>query len=130
MVRSKLILPAPQMNEDELETIQRTALGTGAVGAAAAAALATGSSATKALLGQYGSATPGGATPFAGGRTPMTARTPMQRDSVLMEAQNLIALTNARTPLAGGENTPLHTTDFSGVAPKRAVAQVIYTPLL
>ena len=127
---SKLIMPAPQMSEEELETIQRSTLGAGTVGAAAAQALATGSSATKALLGQFaGGQTPalGGATPFAGGRTPLAARTPMQKDTVLMEAQNLIALTTSRTPLAGGENTPLHVTDFSSVTPKRPVAQVLYT---
>lgn len=50
-------------------------------------------------------------------------------DNVLLEAQNLIALTNAQTPLKGGENTPLHPSDFSGATPRTQAIQVILTIL-
>ncbi len=50
-------------------------------------------------------------------------RTPARQDNVMLEAQNLIALTSAQTPLKGGENTPLHPTDFSGITPRRAEVQ-------
>jgi len=51
---------------------------------------------------------------------------------VLLEAQNLIALTNAQTPLKGGENTPLHPSDFSGATPRPVQVQTpnpLATPL-
>lgn len=50
-------------------------------------------------------------------------------DNVLLEAQNLVALTNAQTPLKGGENTPLHPSDFSGATPRSQVVQVTYNTL-
>jgi pre-mRNA-splicing factor CDC5/CEF1 len=51
--------------------------------------------------------------------TPMrTPRTPMGRDTLKEEAQNLIAMTKAQTPLHGGENPTLHPTDFGGITPQ------------
>ena len=47
-----------------------------------------------------------------------TPRTPASQDTILQEAQNIMALTNVDTPLKGGLNTPLHQSDFSGVTPK------------
>ncbi len=44
-------------------------------------------------------------------------------NTVLQEAQNLIALTTAQTPLKGGESTPLTGMDFSGITPKRKTLQ-------
>jgi len=44
-------------------------------------------------------------------------------DTILMEAQNLIALNSAQTPLKGGENTPLHQSDFTGATPAPVVVQ-------
>lgn len=38
--------------------------------------------------------------------------------SILMEAQNVMALTHVDTPLKGGLNTPLHAPDFAGALPQ------------
>lgn len=46
-------------------------------------------------------------------------------DRILMEAQNVMALTHVDTPLKGGLNTPLHESDFSGALPQ---TQVVATP--
>jgi pre-mRNA-splicing factor CDC5/CEF1 len=119
--RSKLILPEPQITDRELEEIAKMEDG-GAIDNA-------GTTATKALLASY-SATPA-RTP-APMRTPSAMRTPARVDTVLMEAQNLIALTTAQTPLKGGENTPLHPSDFSGATPRPHDIQtpnVLATPL-
>ena len=43
-------------------------------------------------------------------------------DRITMEAQNLARLQAGQTPLAGGENPMLHTSDFSGVTPRQNVA--------
>ena len=75
-----------------------------------------GSEASLHLLADY-SVTPG-ATPSL--RTP---RTPAAQDTILQEAQNILALQNVQTPLKGGENTPLRDSDFDGVTPKKAVVQ-------
>ena len=76
-------------------------------------------SASQQLLANY-SVTPG-ATP-AILRTP---RTPANEDTILQEAQNLIALQNVQTPLKGGENVPLHETSFEGITPRK---QAVQTP--
>ena len=80
--------------------------------------------ASQALLSDYA------VTPDLGSlRTP---RTPATQDTILQEAQNIMALTNVDTPLKGGLNTPLVQSDFSGVTPKHlAVATpntVLSTP--
>jgi len=41
----------------------------------------------------------------------------------MREAQNLLALSKAETPLKGGENTPLHPTSFDGLMPTKHVPQ-------
>lgn len=80
------------------------------------ARLIDGTEASQHLLADY-SVTPG-ATPSL--RTP---RTPAAQDAILQEAQNILALQNVQTPLKGGENTPLHDSDFEGVTPRKAVVQ-------
>jgi len=45
------------------------------------------------------------------------------------EAQNIMALSNVDTPLKGGLNTPLHESDFTGITPRRQVAQTPNTVL-
>lgn len=103
--RGNLALPSPQINDSELHEIAK--LG----GVVAAPPVGGGAGATKTLLASYG-----GATPLP---TPMrTPRTPMGRDTLLEEAQNLIALTNQQTPLKGGDNAYLNPTDFGGITPK------------
>jgi len=110
--RAKLSLPTPQITDEELEQIAKMEEN-GMVQAEG------GTGATSTLLSNY-AATPMQTPAF---RTP--ARTPVRVDNVLLEAQNLIALTNAQTPLKGGENTPLHPSDFSGATPR---PQNIQTP--
>ena len=88
--RSKLVLPAPQISDAELEEVVK---------------LGQASEETRALAGEEGGAsqhlladysiTPS-ATPIL--RTP---RTPANKDTILQEAQNLIALQNVATPLKG-----------------------------
>lgn len=108
--RTNLTLPAPQISDAELHNIAK-------IGGVVAAPPVGGSGATKTLLASYGGATPLPNT--AGLRTP---RTPMGRDVLLEEAQNLIALTTASTPLLGGENAELNPTDFGGMTPRPRTA--------
>lgn len=75
-----------------------------------------GNTASLQLLADY-SVTPAGASIL---RTP---RTPANEDTILQEAQNLIALQNVQTPLKGGENTPLHDSSFEGIQPKKQTMQ-------
>jgi len=84
---------------------------------------------TKALLSKYtptptpnvgGASGAGGASASGGPMTPrITDRTPARPDVVRTEAENLRALTESSTPLIGGENAPLHPSDFSGATPRR-----------
>ena len=79
----------------------------------------SGHSASQQLLADY-SMTPG-ATPIL--RTPRTAG---GEDTILQEAQNLLALQTMQTPLKGGDTTPLlGTGNFEGITPKK---QVVQTP--
>ncbi|PIK61648.1 putative cell division cycle 5-like protein-like [Apostichopus japonicus] len=114
--RSKLVLPAPQISDAEVEEVVK--MGQASENARQIATEASGEdSASQALLSDY-SATPGP----AGLRT---ARTPATQDNVLQEAQNIIALQNVDTPLKGGLNTPIAESDFDGITPKR---QALATP--
>ncbi|XP_033635958.1 cell division cycle 5-like protein [Asterias rubens] len=110
--RSKLVLPTPQISDAELEEVVK--LGQASESARQIAedgGIANGPS--QGLLAEY-NVTPGPANL----RTP---RTPAQHDTVLQEAQNILALQNVDTPLKGGLNTPIAQSDFDGVTPKRAV---------
>lgn len=103
--RSKLSLPAPQVSDQELEDIVK-------LGYQAAEAPVSGTGASSVLLGDY-QQTPTAPTPM---RTPMT---PSGGDAVMQEAQNLVALTNAATPLKGGDSVELKEgTGFGGVTPQ------------
>lgn len=105
--RSKLVLPEPQISESELEQVVK--LGK-ASETARDAAQESGHKASEALLADY-SLTPGSAAL----RTPKAPS--LSRDTILMEAQNIMALSNVDTPLKGGLNTPLHETELSGATP-------------
>ena len=104
-----LQLPNPQMSEIELEELAKLRK--------------QGSefndddddTVTSSLLSNY-KQTP---TPLHTPRS--TMRTPSRPDTVMMEAQNLIALQTGATPLIGGENTPLHKSDFSSATPSRNI---------
>ncbi|XP_058255720.1 cell division cycle 5-like protein [Hemibagrus wyckioides] len=118
--RSKLVLPAPQISDSELEEVVK-------LGQASEIARQTAeesgitNSASSALLSEYNVTNNSMAL-----RTPQT---PAAQDKILQEAQNLMALTNVDTPLKGGLNTPLHESDFSGVTPQRQVVQTPNTVL-
>jgi len=120
--RSKLTLSSPQVSEQELEQI-------GKMQDAGILRDGDGGEATRTLMGDYTDM----ATPSLVGRTPM--RTPKSDgDTLLKEAQDLIALTQTRTPLEGGSNAALHKEHFAqdGATPhhkKTETPNPIATPL-
>ena len=83
--RSKLVLPAPQISDAELEEVVK-------LGMSSEDALGRDEQASQHLLADF-SVTPA-ATPIL--RTP---RTPANEDSILQEAQTILALQNVQTPL-------------------------------
>ncbi|EYC45961.1 hypothetical protein Y032_0412g974 [Ancylostoma ceylanicum] len=103
--RSKLILPAPQISDREMEQIIKIGHASDSVRQYA------DGGATSSLLTDYA------ASARANAVAARTARTPAARDTVQMEVQNILALQNVDTPLKGGLNTPLHESDFSGILP-------------
>lgn len=111
--RSKLVLPEPQISDQELHQVVK--LGK-ASEVAREVAGESGVETTDALLNDYTVTPQAAATP----RTPAP-----QTDRILQEAQNMMALTHVDTPLKGGMNTPLHNSDFSGVLPQ---SQTVATP--
>ncbi|KAG6865285.1 hypothetical protein C0991_003745 [Blastosporella zonata] len=116
--RRKLMLPAAQVGEAELEDIVKI----GQAGENAKALVDGGSDASGRLLSEYEGLENAHMT-----RTPRTAP---QQDTVLMEARNLRNMTMQQTPLLGDENTPLHVgpggaTGFEGATPMHSVA---FTP--
>ncbi|KAL9234931.1 hypothetical protein vseg_009743 [Gypsophila vaccaria] len=124
--RSKLMLPPPQISDQELEEIARMGYATDIL--AGNQEHLEGSGATRALLGDYSQTPRPGMTPM---RTPQ--RTPAGKgDAIMMEAENLARLRESQTPLLGGNNPDLHPSDFSGVTPKRREVQTpnpMLTPL-
>lgn len=118
--RSKLVLPEPQITDQELQQVVK--LGR-ASEMAKEVASESGIETTDALLADY-SLTP---------QVTATPRTPApMTDRIMQEAQNIMALTHVETPLKGGMNTPLTQTDFSSALPQSlAIATpntVIATP--
>ncbi|XP_045447036.1 cell division cycle 5-like protein [Melitaea cinxia] len=111
--RSKLVLPEPQVSDQELQQVVKL----GRASEAARESAGEAGAPTDALLASYALAP----APAAALRTPHAP----QRDRILMEAQNVMALTHVDTPLKGGLNTPLHESDFSGALPQ---TQVVATP--
>ncbi|KAL5566880.1 hypothetical protein UlMin_030044 [Ulmus minor] len=115
--RSKLMLPAPQISDHELEEIAKMGYASDLL--AGSDELAEGSGATRSLLANYAQTPRQGITPL---RTPQ--RTPAGKgDAIMMEAENLARLRESQTPLLGGENPELHPSDFSGVTPKKREIQ-------
>ncbi|XP_047128533.1 cell division cycle 5-related protein isoform X1 [Hydra vulgaris] len=115
--RSKLVLPSPQITDAELEEVVKLGI---ASEQAKAFVDNEDESASKVLLSDY-SITPGTNLPI---RTP---RAPAMQDTIFQEAQNIIALQQVDTPLKGGINTPMYTSNFDGATPKH---QQIQTPNL
>lgn len=124
--RSKLMLPAPQISDQELEEIAK--MGYASDLTLGSEDLAVGSGATRALVADYSQTPRRGMTPL---RTPQ--RTPVGKaDAIMMEAENLARLRESQTPLLGGENPELHPSDFSGVTPRKWEMQTpnpLATPL-
>ncbi|XP_078427926.1 cell division cycle 5 [Wolffia australiana] len=124
--RSKLMLPAPQISDQELEEIVK--MGYAGDLLSASGDQGEASSATRALLANYSQTPRQGMTPF---RTPQ--RTPAGKaDAIMMEAENLARWRESQTPLLGGENPELHPSDFSGVTPRKKEIQTpnpLATPL-
>ncbi|KAM7540285.1 hypothetical protein Aperf_G00000045409 [Anoplocephala perfoliata] len=104
--RSKLVLPAPQISDQELENLVKMGhAGENAIRMALEDSRSD-ATATQTLLSDYGR---GAESTFA---TPLhlIAKTPLvETDSVIQEAQNILALQQVQTPLKGGENTELST---------------------
>ncbi|RVW44243.1 Cell division cycle 5-like protein [Vitis vinifera] len=95
--RSKLMLPAPQISDHELEEIAKMGYASDLL--AGNEELTEGSGATRALLANYS-------------QTPRQGMTPLRPHKE-----------HRLTPLLGGENPELHPSDFSGVTPKRRDVQ-------
>eukprot|EP00039_Didymoeca_costata_P014069 m.222812 g.222812 ORF g.222812 m.222812 type:complete len:768 (-) comp15939_c2_seq2:116-2419(-) len=114
--RSKLVLPAPQTTDSELEELVK-------MGMSAEQAMAQNSEKGAKLLQDY-SMTPA---------QTLTTRTPQgkEEDPLMREAQNILAFNNTDSVLEGGENTPLHEGggNFSGVTPERSVQSTPNTVL-
>ena len=106
--RSKLVLPAPQISDLELEEVVKLGLASEQARQQAEESAPT-QSVTGQLLGNY-QMTPD----ITRLRTPQI---PSSQDTILTESQNILALQIVDTPLKGGLNTPLHNTDFGGVTP-------------
>ncbi|CAL8069117.1 unnamed protein product [Calicophoron daubneyi] len=125
--RSKLVLPAPQISDLELENLVKVGqAGENAVRMAIEDSGLDSGSATHPLLPDY--PTGGGfATPAL-----LPQRTPASvMDSVTREAQNILALQQVQTPLKGGENTELAgDSDFSGITPRPSAKMVTPNTLL
>ena len=123
--RRSLVLPAPQVDDGELEEIVKM----GMMGERANT-LARGSEndATLGLVSNYSNLN--SSAPI---RTPMA---PPSQDHIANEIRNIRALTNTQSSLLGGENTPLHegtaSTGFDGIEPRKqvtATSNPLATPL-
>ncbi|OQR67819.1 cell division cycle 5 protein [Tropilaelaps mercedesae] len=119
--RTKLVLPEPQVSESDLEQLVKI----GKANQIAKESADGGDGASDTLLADYDiTATPSGALSM---RTPRQAAT--SRESILTEAQNLMALQNTETPLKGGLNTPLHETQLAITGAQiKATPNQILTP--
>jgi pre-mRNA-splicing factor CDC5/CEF1 len=112
--RKKLMLPAPQVGEAELEEIVKL----GYAGEAAKAVVDS-EGASSSLLSDYSSVRPQGPI--------MTPRTAAPVDTVMIEARNQRAMNMSQTPLLGDmvDMTPAHEggTGYDGITPRRAPMQ-------
>lgn len=113
--RSKLVLPAPQISDMELEQVVKLGQATEM---AKQQVSENGTIATETLLGDYN------LTPDINKlRTPQL---PLMQDSVLNQAHNLNILSTVQTPLMGGSNTPLM--DVSNDKSRSAAGLIMSTP--
>lgn len=113
--RSKLVLPAPQISDSELEQVVKLGQATEYAKQQVAE---NGTFATETLLGDYN------LTPDLNRiRTPQL---PSNQDSILNQAHNLNVLSTVQTPLLGGSNTPLM--DVSNEKSRPAAGLIMATP--
>lgn len=113
--RSKLVLPAPQISDMELEQVVKLGQATEI---AKQQVSESGTIATETLLGDYN------LTPDLNKiRTPQL---PQAQDSILNQAHNLNVLSTAQTPLLGGANTPLM--DVSNEKSRPGAGLIMATP--
>lgn len=110
--RRPLVLPGPQVGENEMEEIVKMGMaGERAVKMAGEQDF----DGSRGLIGNYSSII--GGTPI---RTPRAAP---EEDRIANEIRNIKALTETQSSLLGGENTPLHegggSTGFEGIAPRK-----------
>ncbi|KAJ5674246.1 Pre-mRNA-splicing factor cef1 [Penicillium macrosclerotiorum] len=114
--RRGLVLPSPQISEGEMEDIIKMGMA-----GDKASRMSADEETTRGLIGNYGAIV--GGTPI---RTPRAAP---EDDHIANEIKNIRALTETKSSLLGGENTPLHeggsSTGFDGITPRR---QEIVTP--
>ena len=122
--RSKLVLPAPQISDLELEEVVKLGVASEQARQQAEEAPSTRTHATGQLLANY-ELTPD----LARLRTPMLDPT---HDTVLTESQNILALQLVDTPLKGGLNTPLHqngaATPMVGASGRAGGLGAVHTP--
>ncbi|OMH79267.1 Pre-mRNA-splicing factor CEF1, partial [Zancudomyces culisetae] len=129
--RPRLDLPAPQVSDTEMETIVKLAQ----QGESAQQLVGSGSNqkneeeensdiggssnvAGNLLLGSY--------SKKAKVDQILSSAQKVDKNTVMVEAMNLVGLTAQQTPLLGEENTPLHTqlgTGYTGITPRSSVTQ-------
>lgn len=116
--RSKLVLPEPQISDRELEQIVKIGHASDSV------RQYIDGTATSGLLTDYTESARANAV------AARTMRTPMLKDTVQLELENLMALQNTESALKGGLNTPLHESELGkGVLPTPKVAATPNTVL-
>merc|ERR1712223_488196 len=120
--RSKLVLPTPQIDDQEMEQIVK-------LGKASEAA-------RESVVDEEGTVRPSDTLLASYAVTPSTAlrtpRTPMAaQDNILQAAQNIMAYQNVDTPLKGGLNSELAENggDFTGINPNSKPMQTPNTVL-
>ncbi|EGT57065.1 hypothetical protein CAEBREN_32396 [Caenorhabditis brenneri] len=112
--RSKLVLPEPQISDRELEQIVKIGHASDSV------RQYIDGTATSGLLTDYTESARANAV------AARTMRTPMPKDTIQMEIENIMALQNTESVLKGGINTPLHETELGkGVLP---TPKILATP--
>ena len=99
--RSKLVLPSPQITDIELDSVVK-------MGKSSSSSIALNDD-DLMTSNDYYSITSKAVQMI---RTPKSSIN--SKESILMEAQNLISLTNVETPLKGGLNTPFIDMAFAG----------------
>ena len=114
--RKKLILPAPQMSDSELsEIIKMGKQGLVAKSVIESAASSSSESFSRGLLTEYEGAISSN-MPI---RTPRTVS--VEQESLVVQARNLRAMTEAQTPLLGGSVDVYGSVDFT-CQPKKTIA--------